>query len=179
MTEKTDLTGAPTTLGGIPEWFAGRYPKPLIMGRVINGQVSGLGSRELRDRIRELALGLGGLGLQRGVRIAIIAVSSPEWVQIDLPAQPLGIVDAPIYPTRSASQTEYILRDCGARVAIISTPVQLTKLREVAPRLPLLKTVVVMDPGWTAEPGDSFATLSFTELAEQGAKRINDTWGVV
>ena len=174
-----DLTGAPTTLAGIPEWVAGRYPKALILGRVTNGEIAGLGGRELRDRIRDLALGLQTLGVTRGDRIAIISESRPEWVQIDLAAQTLGVVDAPIYPTLSASQTEYILRDCGARVAVVSTPAQLIKLREVSPRLPLLKTVVVFDAGWTRESGDTFATMSVTELGETGSARIRDGWGVV
>lgn len=176
---KPDLTGAPTTLAGLPEWVAGRYPKPLILGRIVNGEPAGRGSRELRDHIREVALGLAGLGLARGDRMAIISESRPEWVQTDLAAQTIGVVDAPIYPTLSSSQTEYILRDCGARVAVVSTPAQLQKVREVAARLPLLKTVVVFDAGWAREASDPFATLSYTELAEQGARRINEGWGVV
>jgi len=177
--QKPDLTDAPVTLAGLPEWVAGRYPKSLILGRVTSGEIAGRGSRELRDHVRELALGLGGLGLARGDRMAIISESRPEWVQIDLAAQTLGVIDAPIYPTLSAGQTEYILRDCGARLAVVSTPAQLQKLRDVAPRLPLLETVVVIDPGWTREASDPFATLSYAELAGQGARRINEGWGVV
>ena len=176
---KPDLTGAPSTLAGLPEWVAGRYPKPLIVGRAINGEVTGLGGRELRDRVRDLALGLQSLGIARGDRIAIISESRPERVHVDLAAQTLGVIDAPIYPTLSASQTEYIMRDCGARVAAVSTPAQLAKLREVSSRLPLLKTVVVFDAGWSGEPGDTFATMSLTELVEKGSARIREGWGVV
>ena len=174
-----DLTGAPTTLAGLPEWVAGRYPKPLILGRVTNAAIDGLGGRELRDRIRELAIGLRGLGLNRGDRMAIIAESRPEWVQIDLAAQTLGVVDAPIYPTLAPSQVEYILRDCGARLAVLSTPAQLQKVRDAAPRLPLLKTVIMMDSGWSREHADTFDILSFADLAERGAAAIRDGWGVV
>lgn len=176
---RQDLEGLPSTLAGLPEWIAGRHPKPLSVGRVVDGAVTGLGGRELRDRVREIALGLSGLDLKRGERMAIISESRPEWLQADLAAQSLGVVDVPVYPTISASQTEYILRDCSARVAVVSSPELLAKVREVASRLPLLRTVVMMDAGWTAEAGDRFALLSLTQLAEQGSKRIRDGWGVV
>ena len=173
------LEGLPTTLAGLPEWVAGRFPKPLIVGRVTNGTIAGLGGRELRDRVREIALGLSALGLKRGDRMAIVSESRPEWLHVDLAGQTLGVVDAPVYPSLSPSQTEYILRDCSARLAAVSSREQLEKLREVAGRLPLLQTVIVFDEGWSASASDPFATLSLDDVAEMGAKRIRDAWGVV
>src|SRR5688572_8999723 len=149
---RQDLEGFPSTLAGLPEWIAGRHPKPLSVARVSKGEITGLGGREVRDRVREIALGLGALGLKRGDRLAIISESRPEWLYVDLAAQTLGVVDAPVYPTVSASQTEYILRDCSARVAVVSTPELLAKLRDVAPRLPLLQTVIMLDAGWAKLP---------------------------
>ncbi|HEX6324633.1 MAG TPA: long-chain fatty acid--CoA ligase [Vicinamibacterales bacterium] len=176
---RQDLEGFPPTLAGLPEWIAGRHPKPLSVGRVSNGQVSGLGGRELRDHVRDIALGLGALGLKRGDRLAIISESRPEWVHVDLAAQTLGVVDVPVYPTLPPSQTEYILRDSSARFAVVSSADQLAKVREVAPRLPLLTTVIVMDAGWQAEPGERLTTLSLAQVAEQGGARIREGWGVV
>ncbi len=176
---RKDLDGFPPTLAGLPAWIAGRHPKPLSVGRVSNGEIAGLGGRELRDHVRDLALGLSGLGLKRGDRLAIIAESRPEWLHVDLAAQTLGIIDVPVYPTLSASQTEYILRDCSARFAVVSSAEQLAKVREVAPRLPLLQTIVVIDEGWAAAPSDPFATMSLAQLTEQGRARIREGWGVV
>ena len=178
-TGRQDLDGLPSTLSGLPEWVAGRYPKPLTIGRVSNGVISGLGGREVRDRVREIALGLGALGLKRGDRLAVISESRPEWLHVDLAAQTLGVVDVPIYPTLSASQTEYILQDCGARFAVVSSLEQLAKVRDIAPRLSLLQTIVMLDPGWAREPSDRLAILSLTELAEQGSARIREGRGVV
>ena len=179
MTVRNDLDGFPSTLAGLPEWIAGRHPKPLSVGRVANGSIAGLGGRELRDHVRDIALGLTALGVKRGERIAIIAESRPEWLHVDLAAQTLGVIDVPIYPTLSASQTEYILRDCSARVVVVSSRDQLAKLREVAPRLPLVQSVIVMDAGWAAEPADKFATLSLAQVAERGAEQIRAGWGIV
>ena len=52
----------------------------------------------------------------------------------------------PIYPTLSAAQARYILQDSGARLAIVSTRLQLEKLQEVRHLLPALEAVIVMDP---------------------------------
>ena len=173
------LDGLPQTLAGLPEWFAGRYPATRMVGRVANGAVTALNGRELRDRIRDLALGLSALGLKRGDRLAIVSESRPEWLHVDLAAQTLGVVDVPVYPSLSASQTEYIFRDSSAKFAVVSSREQLVKLQEVASRLPLLKTVVVFDAGWTSQQSDRFTTLSLDDLAELGAKRIREGWGVV
>jgi long-chain acyl-CoA synthetase len=174
-----DFEGFPPTLAGLPEWVAGRHPKPLTVGRVTGGSVTGLGARELRDRVRDIALGLSALGLKRGDRCAIISESRPEWLHVDLAAQTLGVVDVPVYPTLSTGQTEYILRDCSARFALLSSPEQLAKVREAAPRLPLLQTVIMLDAGWVREPSDRFTILSLTEVAEQGSARIREGWGIV
>ena len=173
------LEGLPPTLAGLPEWVAGRYPKALIVGRVANGLVSGLGGRELRDRVRDLALGLETLGFARGDRMAIISESRPEWLHADLAAQTLGIVDVPVYPSLSASQTEYILRDASAKGAVVANREQLDKLVEIAPRLPLLKHVVVFDAGWDRPAASRFEILSFDALADRGAARIREGWGIV
>jgi long-chain acyl-CoA synthetase len=174
-----DFEGFPPTLAGLPEWVAGRHPKPLTVGRVTGGGVTGLGARELRDRVRDIALGLTALGLKRGDRCAIISESRPEWLHVDLAAQTLGVVDVPVYPTLSTGQTEYILRDCSARFAVVSSPEQLAKVREAAPRLPVLQTVIMLDAGWVREPSDRFTILSLTEVAEQGSARIREGWGIV
>ena len=179
MERPSALDGLPTTLAGLPEWFAGRYPSTRMVGRVVNGTITALNGRELRDRARDLALGLAALGMKRGERLAIISESRPEWLHVDLAAQGLGVVDVPVYPSLSPSQTEYILRDASAKFAVVSTPEQLVKLQEVASRLPLLKTVVVFDAGWTSRQSDGFTTMSLEDLGALGAKRIREGWGVV
>ena len=71
--------------------------------------------------------------------------SRPEWVMCDMAILALGAVTVPIYPTLSAAQARYILDDCGARLAIVSTRLQLEKVQDVRHLLPALEAVVVMD----------------------------------
>ena len=53
-------------------------------------------------------------GLKAGERIAIMADACEEWLICDLAAQSLGAIVYGIYPTASASEVEYQMRDGGA-----------------------------------------------------------------
>ena len=65
--------------------------------------------------IHALALALEGRGLEKGDRVALLGEGRPEWHQVDLACQLLGLVTVPIDPTSSAEQVGYILRNSGSR----------------------------------------------------------------
>src|SRR5215472_19281206 len=75
---------------------------------------------DVADRVRELAMGLYGLGLRAGDRLAIWSENRPEWNIADLATLALGAVDVPIYTTQARDQIEYILSDSGARAIFVS-----------------------------------------------------------
>ena len=52
--------------------------------------------RELRERARDLAVRLTGLGLARGSRAAIIAESSPEFLEFFFACQYAGLIPVPL-----------------------------------------------------------------------------------
>ena len=106
------------------------------MGRCRDGQIDGISSQELFERIRDVSLGLASLGIGTGDRVSIIAESRPEWVICDMAILLLGAVTVPIYPTLNDSQVRYILADSAARVAIVSNKVQLEKVQSVRHLLP-------------------------------------------
>jgi long-chain acyl-CoA synthetase len=152
----------------------GRFPKPLIVGRCSAGELVGFSSKELFERIRDVSLGLGALGVERGDRVAIVAESRPEWLIGDLAILTLGAVTVPIYPTLSAAQARYILHDSAARAALVSTRLQLDKVQEVRHQLPALEAVIVMDaPAATGSP----SVMSFDALAARGHRQMTGEWG--
>ena len=59
------------TLADLPFHVMGRYPGPLCMGRCRNGEIVALSSKELFERVRDLALGLGALGMEPGDRVEL------------------------------------------------------------------------------------------------------------
>jgi long-chain acyl-CoA synthetase len=161
------------TIADLPFHFMGRFPKPMLIGRCRGGVVEGLSSKEAFERIRELALGFKSLGVGGGDRVAIIAESRPEWVLCDLAILALGAVTAPIYPTLSAAQARYILQDSGARVAIVSTRLQLEKVQDVRHVLPALEAVVVMDEAAAVKT----SVLGLEEVQRRGHEQLKAQWG--
>ena len=103
-------------------------------------------SNELYGRVRALADVFRGWGLGKGDRVAILSENRWEWAVTDFATLSFGGVDVPLYPTLTPEQIGYMLRDSGAKVAVLSSREQYEKLTS-AGDLPELEHVVVMDAG--------------------------------
>ncbi len=142
------------TLADLPFHVVGRYPKACLVRRC-RAEDRGFetqSSREFFERIRDLSLGFGALGVEPGDRVAILAESRPEWLVVDFAILTRGAVSVPVYPTLPDAQVRYILADSGSRVVVASDEEQAAKVRAVWPELPELATLVVMEPAQTAPP---------------------------
>ena len=85
------------------------------------------------------------LGLTRGDRVAIMGDACEEWVVCDQAAQSLGAIVYGIYPTASASEVAYQMRDGGAVVFIAENQEYVDKLMPIVDQLPDLRWIVVLD----------------------------------
>jgi long-chain acyl-CoA synthetase len=85
------------------------------------------------------------LGLARGDRVAIMGDACEEWVVCDQAAQSLGAIVYGIYPTASASEVAYQMRDGGAVVFIAENQEYVDKLLPIVDQLPDLRWIVVLD----------------------------------
>ncbi|HEY7500676.1 MAG TPA: long-chain fatty acid--CoA ligase [Vicinamibacterales bacterium] len=162
------------TIADLPFHVMGRFPKPELVGRCRKGGIDWISSKEFFERVRDLSLGLSALGVAPGDRVVIMAESRPEWLLADLAILTAGAVTVPIYPTLSAAQARYILQDCAAKAAIVSTRSQLEKIQEVRHQLPTIAAVALMD-GWQAS--DSPSVVSLESIAERGHQRMTGEWG--
>jgi len=165
------------TIADLPFHVMGRFPKPVTLGRCRGEQLIELSSKEVFERIRDLSLGFRALGGSPGDRVAIVAESRPEWLLCDLAILTAGAVTVPIYPTLSGAQARYILDDSGARLAIVSTRLQLDKIQEVRHLLPSLEAVILMDAPTDAPVPGSPSVLSLAEVEQRGHGRMTGEWG--
>jgi len=100
---------------------------------------------EAARRVAGLALGLEGLGVTKGDRVALLTNNRPEWHLVDFALHHVGAVNVSIYATLLAPQVEYILRDSGARAIVVENAEQLDKVLQVRGELPDLQHVVLID----------------------------------
>ncbi|MFD4606091.1 AMP-dependent synthetase/ligase [Streptomyces sp. NPDC058464] len=73
-------------------------------------------------QVTAVAKGLIGAGLAAGDRVAVMSRTRYEWTVLDFAIWAAGGVTVPVYPTSSADQVEWIVRDSGARHVVTETP---------------------------------------------------------
>src|SRR3954452_23563165 len=100
--------------------------------------------RDYAAMVARAARALETLGLARGERVAIMGEACEEWMICDLAAQSLGAIVYGIYPTASASEVEYQMRDGGASIFIAEDQEYIDKIASLSDRLPTLRHIVVI-----------------------------------
>jgi long-chain acyl-CoA synthetase len=119
---------------------------------------------ELGEKVRAAAAALVEHGIPRGGTVAIYSHNRPEWSIADLATVLAGGVSVPIYPTTTAAQAGYILRDAGVTLAFAGGADQVERLRATGIDL----TVIAFDP---AVPlGGDPAMLSFPDFLARGRR---------
>jgi long-chain acyl-CoA synthetase len=73
------------------------------------------------EQVASLAAALQGLGLQRGDRVMLVSENRPEWCIADIAIMATGCITVPTYTTNTERDHQHILRDSGAKAAIVST----------------------------------------------------------
>jgi len=115
----------------------------------------------------ELSLAFLEIGINKGDKIATVLHNSPEWNFIDMAIAQIGAVHVPIYPTISNDSYEFIFKDAGIKLLMISN-------QEVYKRIgPILKNTSSYQGGFRI---DFEADLPpFEELLKIGRKSNRKT----
>ncbi len=121
---------------------AARHPD-IVAVRTPDDAVS-LTWSELLDRVDAIAGGLAGLGVGGGDAVALMLSNRPEFNLSDLAIVTLGATPFSIYVTYPAPEIEFLIRDSGARVAIVEQAF-LEPMLEARSRLAQLEHVIVVD----------------------------------
>jgi long-chain acyl-CoA synthetase len=74
--------------------------------------------REYADKVRRVAAGLAGLGLERGGNMAIMLTNRPDFHWFDAAAMHLGATAFSIYNTYAPDQIQHQLKDAEARIVV-------------------------------------------------------------
>ena len=119
--------------------------------------------------VRDVACGLHAMGIEEEQRVAILCETRPEWVCVDLGILCAAGCTTTLYPSSSPEEALHILNDSQSIFCFVETESQAAMLAEIAPELPHLKRVIVIDGGTT----HGFQ-MSLEELQSIGAAWYHD-----
>ena len=141
------------TLGAVIDGLPARGERPAILAFGEEG-VESWSYRELAGRVRLLARGLRGVGVERGDHVAIVCGNRPEWVAACLAVISAGAVVVPVDVQIGDDALGHVLVDSGAG-HVFATSDQVDRLEKLADAA--LSRVILLDVG--EEDGRSWRCL--------------------
>ncbi len=102
---------------------------------------------EFARRAASVARGLRARGVSAGDRVLLVSESRPEVPIVETALMAIRAVPVPAYPVNTAEDHAHLLRDSGARVAIVSTPALGDRVEAGAVLADGLDLLLCMEPG--------------------------------
>jgi len=167
----------------IPEMFdysARQYGSSVAMRYFTQGRFPDITYAELKQKIDHFARGLGKLGFSPGDKAALLSENRPAWGTAYLAVLKSGGVTVPLDPQLKGPELSHIIRESGARFAIVSAKFAFD-LEELVANIAGFDTLIYMD-GLAAtsarelEEGTEprFQEVSYHEVTSSGAQENFD-----
>ncbi|MBK1658663.1 long-chain fatty acid--CoA ligase [Paracraurococcus ruber] len=118
---------------------------------------------EFVERVAPIAAWLRAQGIMPGDRVLLVSDSRPEWNIADCALMAIGAVTVPTYTTNTVADHAHILRDSGARAAIVSSAALARRVTEAASGTGGLDLLLCM------EPAEGLPARAWAEAAAQPA----------
>ncbi len=122
------------------------FGKPDMILTKRSGSYEPISAQEVYRRVAKLHLDLKRVGIAKGDCCALLSENRWEWAIADFAMMTAGIVSAPLYPTLTSEQLQYMLEHSESRVAFVSDQLQFAKIEEIWDSLPRLQGVIVFEP---------------------------------
>src|SRR5258705_896452 len=129
------------------------------------------------ERVRNVALGLGELGIKPGDRIALLSENRPEWSIADLAILSLGAINVPIYTTQAVDQIRYILTDSGTRAIFVSNKKLYKHAKEALAGLDFLEKIIFFDASAIEDVQRSATIETLEKIGQERAINKPDGFG--
>ena len=129
---------------------AAAYPTTLAL--VVRSQGRRFTWGDLAAEVRRCARGLIALGVHKGDRVGIFSPNRYEWVVLQYASAAVGAILVNLNPAYKTSELEYALNQ--ATVSMLVTAARFRQadfaamVRELAPRCPSLREVLVIEEDW-------------------------------
>ena len=167
--------------------YAGRvkqadtYPKMLRLNAKEHGSEIALREKDFglwreftwndyQNRVRDFALGLVELGIERGDIVAIVGDNRPDWVAAEIATHAIGGMSLGMYRDALGEELAYLLTYGEAQVVFAEDEEQVDKLLELGDRIPHVRHIVYSDPRGMRKYDDPRLILA-DDLAAKGRDR--------
>src|SRR6516165_12037806 len=132
---------------------------------------------DYQRRVRDFALGMIELGINRGDVIGIIGNNRPDWVAAEIATHAIGGLSLGLYRDVLDEEAAYLLNYGEARLVFAEDEEQVDKLLSLAERVPHLKHIVYSDPRGMRKYDDP-RLLEADRLAAMGRERASRETGL-
>lgn len=85
---------------------------------------------EILEIIDNISKGLIAKGIKKGDKVALMSGNRPEWNFVDFACNQLGVALIPLYPTLSAQDLSYIVKDADAKMLFVSNQDLISKVEK-------------------------------------------------
>ncbi|HEX4975462.1 MAG TPA: AMP-binding protein, partial [Pseudomonadales bacterium] len=86
---------------------------------IISAQGVKISFGQLYERVNKISHGLRALGLKKGGAVAMVMSNTPEYLEVFLATQQIGVYITPINYHLTGPEIAYILDNCGAEVFVV------------------------------------------------------------
>ena len=161
MKKETKTTGSVKPYADIPlrtfdllPRFVEKYGKKKTMFACkVDGDWKKFNSRDFMKMTDTISLGLMGLGVGKGDRVAVVSNNCPQWNMVDFAVQQIGAILVPIYPTARQSDYEHIMRHAEPKVVFEEGSLIHNKVKGI------LEQMTVRPQEFTFNPAEGMLTL--------------------
>lgn len=125
--------------------------------------------RELNERANRVANAVKKMGIQRGDRIAVLAMNEPEYLELYFGLGKIGVVLVPINHRLAPPEVAYIVNDCEASILIFGP--EFVSVAEAIRDQVAAKNffgIMATPPEWASSYEDAVAAAAADEPAHVG-----------
>lgn len=111
-------------------------------------------TQECLQTIHQLSAGLMDLGLKKGDKAALMALSgSPQWILTDIALLQIGVVTVSLHAASSQQELAYMLQDADVKYCFVANEELGHKIEKLMPQIPGMKGIYSVSnstiwPGW-------------------------------
>ncbi|MCH7401685.1 AMP-dependent synthetase/ligase [Belliella kenyensis] len=108
------------------------YDSEVALAEKVNEKWKTYSSKNFKEIVDNLSLGLIAEGILPGDKVAIISENRPQWNFVDLALQQIGAISVPMYPTISSEDYRYIFDHASVKMAFVGSEEIFEKAKEAA-----------------------------------------------